>query len=250
LRTKELAKKNTQLTLAMEEKDNLLHIVAHDLKSPLNQTKALSNLMAFFVQEVSEAQDILKRITTASDNGLALIEELSTVANLESDRKSLQFEEIDVLEKLEPSIKNFKVVASRKNITINVICKGRCVVNTYPPYLIRIVENLLSNAIKFSPNNRTVNITLEGINGGVITLEDQGPGFSKEDERRLFRKFQRLSALPTGGENSTGLGLYIVKILAERIQADISLKSEKGEGSSFEITFKALDEMIEPCVPG
>lgn len=237
-RTKELQQKNADLTSSLEEKENLMNIVAHDLRSPLNQTKALANLIGMVSRDNSETMHLLERMQTATDRGLKLIDELSAIAVLESDSKKVTFEKINVQEKLSPVLQNFASFAERKNIDLKVESCENCVVSTHPPYLIRIIENLLSNALKFSPFGSTVKLVIRKRETLEILVCDYGPGFSDDDMKKMFRKFQKLSALPTGDEHSTGLGLYIVKLLAERIQTELSLQSEFGRGSSFQIKFK------------
>jgi signal transduction histidine kinase len=113
---------------------------------------------------------------------------------------------------------------------------------------LQVVENLLSNAIKFSPKNSGVTVAIERENENraaeahpciVITVADEGPGLSDEDKTKLFGKFARLSAQPTGGEHSTGLGLSIVKKLVEAMRGDIRCESELGKGARFIVRLPA-----------
>jgi signal transduction histidine kinase len=98
----------------------------------------------------------------------------------------------------------------------------------------QVVDNLLSNAIKFSPSGSVVNVTC-GQAGRIldITVTDQGPGIPSEDLDRLFDTFEKLSAQPTGGEKSTGLGLSIVKNIVDAHGGEIEVDSEVGRGTTF-----------------
>ena len=93
--------------------------------------------------------------------------------------------------------------------------------------MIRIADNLLSNAVKFSPNGKkiTVGCIIENDRSFQISIADQGPGIKPEEKEKLFVKYQKLSAKPTGGESSTGLGLAIVKLLVEYQGGNIEVKS-------------------------
>ena len=88
--------------------------------------------------------------------------------------------------------------------------------------------------MKFTPKGGEVNFTVElSKKKLLITVEDNGPGFTEKDKDKVFQKFQRLSARPTAGESSAGLGLSIVKTLVNLLGGTIELESEHGKGSSF-----------------
>ena len=101
-------------------------------------------------------------------------------------------------------------------------------------FLFEIFENLVSNAIKFSPPGKNVFVSIQGTPSTVTTrVQDQGPGLSESDLALLFKKFQRLSARPTAGEGSFGLGLSIVKKYVEMMNGKVWCESKPGEGAIF-----------------
>ncbi|MFT6963167.1 MAG: signal transduction histidine kinase [Flammeovirgaceae bacterium] len=105
----------------------------------------------------------------------------------------------------------------------------------------QVFENLLSNAIKFSPTDKNIYINLVEKEGEFrAEIRDEGPGMSKEDMSKLFGKFQKLSARPTAGEKSTGLGLSIVKKYVEVMNGKVWCESELGEGASFVVEFEKV----------
>jgi signal transduction histidine kinase len=98
----------------------------------------------------------------------------------------------------------------------------------------QILDNLVSNAVKFSPRGKTIHVRVDRRQGRVrLEVRDEGPGLTEQDRERLFKRFARLSARPTGGEGSTGLGLSIVAKLAELLGARITCESEPGKGATF-----------------
>jgi two-component system sensor histidine kinase/response regulator len=98
-----------------------------------------------------------------------------------------------------------------------------------------VLDNLLSNAIKFSPPGKQIRLTVcpPGARYVECQVQDEGPGFSENDKTRMFRRYGRLSARPTGGEPSTGLGLSIVKKLVLAMQGELACESTPGNGATF-----------------
>jgi signal transduction histidine kinase len=108
---------------------------------------------------------------------------------------------------------------------------------------LQILDNLVSNAIKYSPPNTTVHVhALPERSFILVNVRDEGPGISEADQKKMFRKFTRLSARPTGGESSTGLGLAIVKKLAEAMSGSIQCHSSLGSGSTFALRLPVWPE--------
>ena len=102
-------------------------------------------------------------------------------------------------------------------------------------YLSEVVDNLLSNAIKYSNKNTEIVVRVSQDNGKQILTEviDQGQGILAEEQQKLFNYFQTTSSRPTGGEQSTGLGLAIAKKIVVLHGGEIGLKSVPNEGSTF-----------------
>ena len=110
----------------------------------------------------------------------------------------------------------------------------------------QVLDNLVSNAIKYSPPEQRVWISTERRGDIVtITIRDEGPGLSKEDQEKMFGKFARLTPRPTGGETSTGLGLWIVKELVQSMDGSIRCESNLGEGATFVVEFRCAEAPAE-----
>jgi len=103
-------------------------------------------------------------------------------------------------------------------------------------YISRVIENLFSNAIKFSPDGKKIFVKLLRLPELIeFSVKDQGPGISKDDQLKLYQRFQQLTAQPTGGESSTGLGLFIIKTILDKIGGEILCESEVGQGTCFTV---------------
>jgi two-component system sensor histidine kinase/response regulator len=103
----------------------------------------------------------------------------------------------------------------------------------------QVLDNLISNALKFSPSGKTVKLIVgqAADRRGECRVVDEGPGFTEKDKEQIFRRYRRLSARPTAGEPSTGLGLSIVKKLMHDMHGDVRLESEPDRGATFIVTF-------------
>ncbi|NBP68146.1 MAG: GHKL domain-containing protein [Cytophagia bacterium] len=148
---------------------------------------------------------------------------------------ALEKEKIEIGHLLTTQQDIFKEVAQRKGIHLIIEDHTENLsFNADKEALNRILENLLSNAIKFSDAYSYVKLKVSTTPTHVkFEVKDQGPGISKNDLPKLFGKFQRLSARPTGGESSSGLGLSIVKELVDLMKGKISVETAENEGTSF-----------------
>lgn len=235
---KDLQKHNRALADLNNEKDTLMNIVAHDLKSPFNRIKGIAELLS--LTKLNEEQrgyvSVLRSIT---QGGLDLIRDLLDVNAFEYDRRKPEITRVDIHDLLLEKIKAFYADAKAKFIELKMEDADVPVfIESDKIYLSRILDNLISNAIKFSDAGKQVILKTGRVEKYVyISIKDFGQGFTDEDKQNIYRKFTKLSARPTAGESSNGLGLAIVKTLVDRLDARIELRTEAGEGSEFIIKF-------------
>ncbi len=164
-----------------------------------------------------------------------LISKLLDLNRIEQAGNIVQKQKINLQTLLDKMIKGFEESAHNKNIRVlleNPL--GALEIETDPTLLEQALDNFISNAIKFSTPGKKVWIrTATLAKNLMIEIEDQGPGIKPEEIPRLFGTFQKLSAQPTGGEISTGLGLSIAKGLIRALGGEIKVESEVGKGSKF-----------------
>jgi signal transduction histidine kinase len=150
-------------------------------------------------------------------------------------------EKINLASVILPIIKQYNVLADKKKIKINYTAPKELPMTSDKNYICRVMENLLSNALKFSQTGKEVSVTISGNDSHVeIAVTDQGPGLGPEDLSNLYQKFKKLTPRPTGGESSQGLGLSIVKTLANCLGGDVKCNSELGLGSTFTVTLPSV----------
>lgn len=244
---------NERLAALNLEKDELLNIVAHDLKNPLTGIMMSSSSLAQaanlpFERIVAMGQRILQ----SSERMLNIVTKLLNLNALEQGGKTLQMSHFDIVALVRHLGEEHTEHATTKDILLALdLPPGSIMMHTDSGAMAEVVENLLDNALKYSPKGKRVWVSVqemsvpaskedtseEGIGVGDslvrISVRDEGQGFSDDDKKRLFGKFARLSAKPTGGEDSTGLGLSIVKKLVDAMGGQITVVSELGAGTTF-----------------
>lgn len=215
----------------LKERDDLMSIIAHDMQSP---SRRIEGLISIFGTDnlTKEQKEILNRLKKTANESKQLIDDLIEATSFQS---SLTIEKTSINNIINELKTGFLPLASKKNIIIiNRGLRNKLWVETSSYQLRRILDNLLSNAIKFSPHESRVEIIcVQNSANTSISITDQGPGFNKEDEVKMFKMFQKLSARPTGDESSTGLGLSIVKSLTELLKGEIKYVTQVDKGSSF-----------------
>ena len=238
---RQLEQRNIELEKLNEQKNHFLGIAAHDLRNPLSSIMGLSELLiGNNFGPLTEGQlKYLNSINSASHNMLSLVNDLLDVSVIESGQLELHFKKGSLKKLIKDQLKLYDFIAKKKNINIHTKFSKIPDIRFDPNRLVQIFDNIMSNAIKFSPQDSNIYVTLNQ-NGEMskVSIRDEGPGISEEDQSRMFGDFQRLSAQPTGGEKSTGLGLAIVKKIIDAHKGTIEVDSEMGSGSTFSFLLK------------
>ncbi len=211
----ESEKDKAKIYKTSELKSEILAIAAHDLKNPLQSIMWSADVLAECSKE--EADEFIEIIKESSVRMHDLIIGLLEKASHDVDDLRLNFKRSRIDEILNEVIKANIPNASKKGQKLKTEIEENIEADVDRRWFRIAVENLLSNAIKFSPQQGNIELKLKRANDHIqIDLGDDGPGFTEDDKKKLFGKFQKLSANPTGGETSTGLGLFIVKDIVEK----------------------------------
>jgi signal transduction histidine kinase len=214
--------------------------IVHDLRSPVANISGLSELMLNNVLSRDKDQ-YLYMIKNTSDAMMENIATLMDMSRIENGPFFSSLEKGNPYPIIHASIERFIGIASYKNISIreNLVEEMPAVLYDRNA-LDRVVSNLVSNAIKYSPANTEIAISFKRSPGKLeLIVKDQGLGMTQEDLQNVFGEYQRLSATPTGGESSIGLGLSITKKLVKEMGGEVSVLSEgKNKGSEFHFTLQ------------
>jgi signal transduction histidine kinase len=227
-------------------KNEILGTVAHDLKNPLGvilgRTEMLTELISTgaskegITSQIDHIRDATKRLTS-------MVDHLISDAMADAFDITIRREPVDIAALVTDVADANQPLAVNKQQTINVSAPSNIVTMCDTDRIREAIDNLLSNAIKYSPigGRISVVVTHEDDNT-VIRVADEGAGLSPEDLGRLFGRFQRLSAKPTAGESSTGLGLSIVKRIIDMHGGEVTANSDgPGQGSTFTIVLPSTE---------
>ncbi|WP_027580287.1 DUF3369 domain-containing protein [Bradyrhizobium sp. Ai1a-2] len=228
-------------------KNEILGTVAHDLKNPLGvilgRTEMLTELIGAgspreaIATQVEHIRDATKRLTS-------MVDHLISDAMADAFDITIRREPVDIAALANEVAEANLPLAVNKQQSISVSAPPNFVTMCDADRIREAIDNLVSNAIKYSPIGGKIRVvvTHEGDNT-VIRIADEGAGLSPEDLGRLFGRFQRLSAKPTAGESSTGLGLSIVKRIIDMHGGHVTAQSAgPGQGSIFTVTLPATAE--------
>lgn len=247
----QLAQKNdqlqeaiTQLDLLNKEKNEFVGIVSHDLKNPIQNIRMIAGLFA--KGQVAGADDMAELggdLLTITARMQELIDNLLDINKIESGNLRMNIDRVEACSVVTAVVGQYAQRAADKNIAIqSVNLHGDFTVLADRALMYQIYDNIVSNAVKYTPPGKKVSLSVERQEGSIVfAVSDQGPGLTEEDRKKLFGKFARLSAQPTGGEGSTGLGLSIVKRLTEAMGGKVWCESIVGEGSTFFVALPTAD---------
>lgn len=230
---------NDNLKALDENRDKFLSVVAHDLRNPLMIIRSSSDLIQ---EEIEDKNAILEFAGYIRDASLKM---QNIIENLLEDRaKKIRLHDempvIDIKPIVAKVCKENEIWAQSKGIVLNLELGDGCTIKADGAHIGVIVDNLVANAIKYSPHDKRIDISLtrKDADKVEISIIDQGPGLIPSEIQKIGKPSVKLSAQPTGGESSSGMGLFIVKDLLQTNNGDLSIYSAgRGKGSTFKVIF-------------
>jgi two-component system, sensor histidine kinase and response regulator len=233
---------NEALVKLNQDKSELMSITAHDLKNPLQVMVGFSKLLEENTEQFTsvEIKEIAKDIKDAGESMFRIISDLLDLNAVEEGAVSFNLEKFNINDLIRSIIDQYRHAAKDKDISIELLRTPQLYIESDPGRIAQIFDNLISNALKFSPMGKKIFITTDLVTQEhsrkkrvQVRVKDEGPGIAPEDFEKLFVKFARLRAKPTNNENSTRLGLSIVRKFTELLEGKVWCESEYGQGATF-----------------
>jgi signal transduction histidine kinase len=233
----ELAQANMALYESNRLKSDFLATMSHELRTPLNSILGFSEVLLSGDSLSDKQQRWVGNIQTSGDRLLNLINDILDLAKIEAGKMKLRLEEFGIQELCDGMLNMFRPLAEKKNIDLRgQVDPGIPLLKQDLAKLQQILSNLLSNAIKFTPEGGRVCVKAEADPRHLIlTVSDTGVGIAPEEQDLVFEKFRQSGNPLTREHAGTGLGLSIVRELSKLLGGEVTLQSELGRGSTFQV---------------
>lgn len=224
-----------RLHKAIEEREHITSVVAHDLKNSLFNITLSASVLAEVADDPAKVRRMATTIANSAQRSLGFVERyLERRADIEL-RRGYEPLPFDATLLVRTCCDEFEVQAAHKQIRIALALEPHHPLLADADAFSVVLGNLLSNAVKFSPPGETIDVVVRAGRPGMVRIlvADRGPGIEPAQLERLFRRFARLDATPTGGESSSGMGLDAAYREAQWMGGELWHEPRDGGGSIF-----------------
>ena len=238
-----LADDRTEITRTEAMRNDFVANVSHELKTPVGAI----GLLAEAITEAADDPKAVRRFSTRMDKEsrrlAALVQDIIELSRLQASDAIVQGQEVNIDSVVAEAVDRSHLIAEEKGIAITVGGHLEEPILGDADLLMTAIRNLIDNAIRYSPENTTVGVGIRQRDGyAQISVTDQGPGISAEEQERVFERFYRVDSARSRQTGGTGLGLSIVKHVLANHGGEVSLWSQPGHGSTFTLRLPLADE--------
>lgn len=238
-----LADDRTEITRTEAMRNDFVANVSHELKTPVGAISLLAEAIEDGADDPVAVRRFTGRLHKESSRLSALVQDIIELSRLQSSDAIVHGEQVQVAAVVAEAVDRNKLLAEERNITISVGGQVQAPVHGDADLLMTALRNLIDNAIRYSPEHSAVGVGLRERDGfALISVTDQGPGISAEEQERVFERFYRVDSARSRQTGGTGLGLSIVKHVLANHGGEVSLWSQEGQGSTFTLRIPTLDE--------
>ncbi len=237
-----------QLKRINASKDKLFSIIGHDLKNPFNSITLISEYLTSSFTELQEDEiiDLIHSIYISSENASCLLENLLQWSRTQTDRLKFEPEEMDLRDIINSSTDFLKINIEQKNIVVYNNFLKEFIITADKNMVFFVFRNLINNAVKFTPQNGSITLNGEMVDGfAEISVTDTGIGMDEKTLQSLFKPGEQKTKSGTNGEPSSGLGLVICDEFIKRHHGEIKIKTLSGMGSTFTVRLSLKTEVEE-----
>ena len=241
----EIQDKNRQLQQVSENKSQFVSSMSHELRTPLNAIIGLTEMMVTNAARfgTEKAQEPLQRVNRAGTHLLGLINQVLDLSKIEAGKLELNPQKVELVPLIDEVIGTARQLAEQnKNRLLNEVQEDLGTLTVDPMRLRQILLNLLSNSCKFTKEGEVALRGRRVSNSGhwiELSVSDTGIGMTPEQQAKLFEEFTQADATTAQRFGGTGLGLAITRKLARMMGGDVTVASERGEGSVFTVRLPA-----------
>jgi signal transduction histidine kinase len=236
-----------KLETLQKQKDELLEVVAHDIKNPAGAIKNLVDLLESYDLNATDQAEIMETLVRTASRIVDLATEVAKVIEADKGLFELDIKEIKINEIAENVFERYRSAAEAKDISMKIeLDENIPSAKMDPGKIDEVIDNFITNAIKFCPSKSTILMRTYMENDNlIVSVSDDGYGMGPEEVQKVFKKGIKLSTRPTGNESSTGIGLWIAKKIIDVHQGKIWVKSKKNAGSTFAFSLSTKEKEIQ-----
>lgn len=237
-----LADDRTEITRTEEMRNDFVANVSHELKTPVGAISLLAEALEDAAEDEDAVRRFARRMHKEASRLSALVQDIIELSRLQGTNVVVKGRPVDLNSVIAEAVDRNKLTAESKDISI--VIGGRIAERIYgdPDLLMTAFRNLIDNAIRYSPEGSKVGVGLRSRDGlAQVSVTDQGPGISPDEQDRIFERFYRIDAARSRQTGGTGLGLSIVKHVVSNHGGEVSVWSQLGQGSTFTVRLPEME---------